>query len=84
MAVVPLLLPLLSGLASVENDVYALAITFVVVALGLLIGPVLLVVFVAFIPARTILLVFPFVELVRLPNDAFKTVSWDDLLPHIG
>jgi hypothetical protein len=83
-AVVPLLVPLLAGLGPVENDAYALAITFLFVALGFFIGPILLVVFVAFIPARIALFVFPFLELSRLPNDAFKAVSWDDVLPHIS
>lgn len=38
----------------------------------------------AFLIARMILIIIPFLELSRLPNSAFKTVSWDDVLPHIG
>jgi hypothetical protein len=34
--------------------------------------------------ARIVLLILPFLELTRLPANAFKTVSWDDFFPHIA
>jgi hypothetical protein len=37
-----------------------------------------------FLLARMFLVIIPFIELTRLPNSAFKSVSWDDFLPHIG
>jgi hypothetical protein len=40
--------------------------------------------YVAYIVARIALLILPFLELTRLPADAFKTVSWDDFFPHIA
>ena len=37
-----------------------------------------------FLAARGVLLVLPFYELVYLPADAYKTVSWENFVPHIG
>lgn len=68
-AAIPLVLPFLLPLWD-----YITALTFTVtVTLCTL-----------FIPARIILLILPFLELAHLPADTFKTVSWDDFLPHIG
>jgi hypothetical protein len=38
----------------------------------------------AFVPARLVLLVLPFLEFGHLPNDAFKKAAWDSFFPHIG
>jgi hypothetical protein len=75
--VIPSLSLVLFGLAGAlgsKSELVGLIIIFVVMPPG----------YVAYIVARIALLILPFLELTRLPNDAFKTVSWDDFFPHIA
>lgn len=74
--VVPMILPLYSVCDKwvPERTVWFIYFSLPLVFIGVL----------AFIVARLILMVLPFIDLLYLPADTLKLVPWSDFFPHIG